>query len=280
MTEKILPSKYFRRSGRPRLALPITLLTLAVMLAGRSVIAQDQRLPFTAGEKLRYNVSWRLLPAGHAEIVLSQDRSGQGSPGRWRVVGKAQSVGYVSNIYKVDDEYQSSFRNPPLCSNGMHKVIHEGGRHRDVKLDFDAQRRVARVEEKNLQSGSNGAVVRSEQFPTPACVHDILSALYFVRTRPLTVGQFIDVPINDGSKTINLRVEVQAEEDIKTELGVMRAVRVEPAVFDGKLFTGKGRMHVWFSKDAQRVPIQLRAQIGVGTITATIAAIEREDAAR
>lgn len=250
------------------------LATLCLLLAGAALLAQEVRLPFSPGEKLRYNVSWRLLPAGHAEILLTQDR---GAGGRWRVTGKAESVGYVSNIYKVQDEYQSTFRNAPLCSTGLRKQINEGGRHRDVKLDFDTQARSARVEEKDLKTG---ATVRNAQFPTPACVQDILSALYYVRARPMNIGQLIDVPINDGSKTIQLRVEVQAEEDVKTDLGVIRAIRVEPAVFDGKLFSGKGRMHVWFAKDGQRVPIQLRAQIAVGTITATIAAIEREDTAR
>jgi len=251
--------------------LPGLLLGALFLAAGA---AQEPRLPFSAGEKLRYKVSWRLLPAGNAELKLTEDRS---APGRWRVEGKAASVGTVSNIYKVEDEYQSSFRNPLLCSNGLRKTIHEGGRHRDVKLEFDARRGIARVEEKDLETG---AMVRAEQFAAPACVHDILSALYYVRTRPLTVGQSFEVPVNDGSKTIQLRVEVQAEEEISTDLGKQRAVRVEPAVFDGKLFSGKGRMHVWFSKDAQRVPLQLRAQIGVGTITATLAAIERDETAR
>jgi hypothetical protein len=219
-------------------------------------------------------VSWRLLPAGHAEILLMQDPT---AAGRWKVRGKAESVGYVSNIYKVNDEYESTFRNSPLCSSSLRKVIQEGGRHREVKLDFDAQARAARVDEKDMKTG---VIVRNAQFPIPACVQDILSAVYLVRTRTLTVGQSIDVPINDGSKTIQLRVEIQAEEDVKTDIGVIRAIRVEPAVFDGKLFSGKGRMHVWFAKDAQRVPVQLRAQIAVGTITATIAAIEREEGAR
>jgi hypothetical protein len=205
---------------------------------------------------------------------LTQDST---APGRWKVRGRAESIGYVSNIYKVDDEYQSTFRNAPLCSSGLRKTIHEGGRHREVKLDFEAQARSARVEEKDLKTG---AIVRNAQFPTPACVHDILSALYLVRARPLIIGEPVDVPISDGSKTVQLRVEVQAEEDVKTDIGVIRAIRVEPAVFDGKLFSGKGRMHVWFAKDGQRVPVQLRAQIAVGTITATITAIEREDGSR
>ncbi|HUR45960.1 MAG TPA: hypothetical protein VMZ27_08820, partial [Candidatus Saccharimonadales bacterium] len=40
--------------------------------------AQNPRLPFASGEKLLYNVSWRLLPAGHAEILLMQDATSPG----------------------------------------------------------------------------------------------------------------------------------------------------------------------------------------------------------
>jgi hypothetical protein len=277
LKEELMTLSPFRRKLTPNLhGTVVWLIAVGLLLAGSRAGAQEQRAPFSAGEKLRYSVSWRLLPAGNAEIVLNQERAPAGGT-RWRVTGKAESVGYVSNIYKVQDEYQSTFRNTPLCSTGLRKTIHEGGRHREVKLDFDSQPRAAKVEEKNIQTGT---IVRNAQFPTPACVQDIISALYYVRTRPLVVGQTIDVPINDGGKTIQLRVEVQAEEDVKTELGTIRAIRVEPAVFDGKLFSGKGRMHVWFAKDAQRVPVQLRAQIAVGTITAIIAGIEREETTR
>ena len=85
-------------------------------------------------------------------------------------------------------------------------------------------------------------------------------------------------------KFVRLIVDVQAEEVVSTELGKFQTIRVEPDVFDGHLFKGKGRMFIWFTKDARRLPVQrspelvegLRAQIIVGTITAVLAAIERE----
>src|SRR5690348_545254 len=82
-------------------------LLFFLCLVASTCFAQAPRLPFSPGEKLLYNVSWRLLPAGHAEILLMQDPA---SPGRWKVRAKAESVGYVSNIYKVNDDYQSTFR--------------------------------------------------------------------------------------------------------------------------------------------------------------------------
>ena len=220
---------------------------------------------------MSYTVHWRLLPAGIAELVVSPDRS---APGRWKATAKAHSVGYVSNIYRVEDEYQSQFRNPGFCSAGIHKQIQEGNRHRDVKLEFDPRRRLARLEDRDMLDHTPPKI---EQFAIPECVQDILSAVYYARSLPMTVGQSFEFPLNDGAKTIQIHVEVQAEEEVTTEVGKFQAIRVEPDVFSGHLFSGKGRMFIWFTKDARRIPVQLRAQISVGTITATLSEIGREE---
>ena len=194
--------------------------------------------------------------------------------GRWKLTAKANSIGYVSNIYKVDDEYQSMFRAGTLCSSEIRKEINEGEHHRLIALLFDQRRRLATFTDREA---TGNASPRQMQSSIPDCVFDILSALYFVRSRPLTVGQTIELPVNDGARTVNLRVEVQAKEEIKTEIGTFPATRVEPDLFSGNLFKSKGRIFVWFSDDASHLPLQMKAQIGIGTITATLAGIERAE---
>jgi Protein of unknown function (DUF3108) len=247
----------------------VTALALLGSFLLQPVAAQDAKLPFSTGERLRYEVRWRGLPAGHAEITVSADRS---AAGRWKASATAKSVGYVSNIYPVEDEYQSQFRHPGFCSTGIHKQIQEGERHREVRLQFDAQRRVAKLEDQDMTDHTPPKV---EQFAIPECVQDILSAVYYARSQPLTVGQSFEFPLNDGAKTIQIHVDVQAEEEITTQAGKFQAIRVEPDVFSGHLFAEKGRMFLWFTKDARRIPVQLRAQIGVGTIIATLSEIGR-----
>ena len=235
----------------------------------RPLPAQQGPLPFAPGEKLRYAVRWRLIPAGVAELSLEQD-----SPGWWKAIAKAQSLGYVSNLYKVEDEYTAVFRNPTFCSAGIQKQINEGDRHREVDIQFEQQSRLAVVRDRDV---TGLTPPRHEQFSIPECVHDILSALYFVRTEPFEVGRSFEFPLNDGARTISIRLEVQALEEVQTEIGRFQAFRVEPDVFSGQLFEQKGRMFVWFSNDEQRVPVQLRAQIGIGTIIASLASVEREE---
>ena len=236
----------------------------------RPLPAQQPRPPFAAGEKLRYAVRWRLPLAGGAGLLLEKDDA----PGRWKAIARANSLGYVSNLYKVEDEYTAIFRNATFCSLGIRKTINEGDRHRDVNIQFDLRRRLALLRDGEI---GTSAPPRQEQFSIPDCVQDILSALYFVRSQPLEVGRTLEFPLNDGSPTISIRLEVQAVEDVQTEAGKFQAIRVEPDVFSGHLFKQKGRMFVWFASDATRIPVQLKAQIGIGTITASLTSIEQEE---
>jgi hypothetical protein len=196
------------------------------------------------------------------------------TPGFWKAMARANSTGYVSNLYKVEDEYASTFGRESSCSLGIRKTIHEGDRHREVDIQFDPRRLLGLLRERDPAGASPP---REEQFPVPACVHDILSAFYYVRGLPLAVGKSFDFPLNDGGRTISIRLEVQALEEVETDVGTFEAFRVEPDVFSGQLFKQKGRMFVWLSNDEQRLPVQLRAQIGIGTIVASLAGIEREE---
>jgi hypothetical protein len=231
---------------------------------GALSVAQEIKTPLVTGERLRYAVSWRLVPAGEAELTLGKDDS---PANRWKASAKATSIGYVSNIYKVDDEYQSIFRNQNLCSTGIHKTINEGERHRDLTLTFDQRRKLALLREH--ESNPSAAPLQT-QSAIPDCVQDILSAMYYVRIQPLGIGQSFEVPVNDGPRTVRLRVEVQAKEEVKTKAGTFQTIRVEPMVFSGNLFKEKGRMFVWFTDDTNRWPVQMSAQIGIGTITASL----------
>jgi len=235
----------------------------------RPLPAQQPTPAFGPGERLRYEVEWRLIPAGHAELWLDADAT----PGFWKATVRANSTGYVSNLYKVEDEYASTFSGRSFCSLGIRKTIHEGDRHREVDVQFDPFRRLGLLRERDT---AGAAPPRQEQFPIPECVHDILSAFHYVRSLPLAIGESFEFPLNDGVRTLSIRIEVQALEEVPTDLGTFEAYRVEPDVFAGQLFQQKGRLFVWLSNDEQRIPVQLRAQIGIGTIVASLAGIERE----
>ena len=88
----------------------------------------------------------------------------------------------------------------------------------------------------------------------------------------MEVGHTIELPVNDGSKTQRVIVEVQAREKVQTPTGMFDALRVEPKVFNG-LLKRKGRMLIWFSADERQVPLRIKAMITAGSITGTLRSV-------
>lgn len=236
---------------------------LSVCFATATLLAQSP--PFFHQETMEYDISWRIFGAGKARLSLAHDTSV--GPAVWRATVGANSTGIVSKLYKVEDVFRSTFAEEGYCSEHLQKVIHEGSRYRDIRIDFDKARRVAAIREMDL---ARNRLVRQAENPIPACAFDVVSALYYVRTQKLETGKSFQVPVNDGGHTILIDVEVQGKEEIKTPAGVFQTIRVEPQVFGGTLFKRSGRMQLWLTDDASRRLVQVRAKLFIGAISAVL----------
>jgi len=244
-------------------------LTLLVVTSGVGGRAQKSApLPFSPGETLTYNVNWSVFPAG--QVVVTLVGPGKNLAEGYEVKITAQSKGFVSVVYKVKDEFHSFFDPQTLCSHRIIKQVNEGRRHKETEIRFDYARRLALLDERDLSRPQSPA--KHDENSIPACVEDVVSAFYFVRNRPIEIGQPIKLAINDGSKTTEVVVEVQEREQIQTGIGSRDAIRVEPKVF-GELFKRKGRMLIWFSDDPQHLPLQIKMVLSVGTITGNLASV-------
>ena len=231
-------------------------------------VGQPQSSPFAPGETLTYDLSWQVFSAG--QVVATLLKTGAGAKGTYEVKATAQSRGFVSLLYNLQDEFDSYFNPDTLCSASISKRVNEGRRHKNTRIVFDGARKLAVLDEHDL--AVKDAPPKHAESEIPACVQDVISAFYFVRRQPLRVGQEIRLPINDGSKTSDVRIQVQALENIRTPLGVRSAFRIEPTVFGG-LLKRKGRMQIWISDDAERLPLRIKATISVGTIAAELRSV-------
>jgi hypothetical protein len=236
--------------------------------------AEQPLLPFRPGEKLTYNVTWSVFQAGQVNALLEETGP---NPAAYQIVTTAQSRGIVSKLYDLDDKFRSSLNTQTLCSGGISKQVLEGRRHKQTEIVFDASRKLAILDERNL--AKSGEPPKHTEESIPPCVEDVVSAFYYLRAQPMRVGDRIQVPVNDGSKTTVVTVEVEAREEIDTPLGRRYAFRVEPAVFGpDSIYKRKGRMLIWFSDDAQHLPLRIKAMISVGTLTGTLASVNGNSA--
>ncbi|MCI0421246.1 MAG: DUF3108 domain-containing protein [Acidobacteria bacterium] len=228
-------------------------------------------VPFEVGERFTYNVSWKVFDAGIATMTLAEKTLFQNEE-IYRINATVYSTGIVSTLFKVVDVFESFFHTRELCSRRIVKQIQEGRRNRDTVVTFDPKVRHARMEDRDRNRPDLPA--KRTESPIPACVQDVISALYVIRTKNLRVGDLIQFPINDGGRTYDVTVEIQAQEEVRTPAGNFQAFRLEPKVFDG-LFKSRGRLFVWVTADAARMPVQLKAKINIGTITAALTQVDR-----
>jgi hypothetical protein len=211
-------------------------------------------------ETLYYAVEWRLITAGRAKIEWHR----QPNAG-WQANLRLESTGLVSKLYKVEDDYSANL-NASLCADSVQMTSHEGNRERDTRITFEgAAHRAAYLERDRLKN----ATLQQHEIEIPACVHDVLGGLMFLRTLNLEPGQSTMVPVSDGKRSVMAKVEAQLREDIRTPEGVFHTIRYEAYLFDNVLYRRPAHLHVWLTDDRRKLPVQVRVrmQITIGTIT-------------
>jgi len=98
-------------------------------------------------------------------------------------------------------------------------------------------------------------------------LQDILSAIYFIRTQPLAVGKTFEVFIGDGGRVYKIPVKVVEKKRMKTILGEVNALRVNPELFgaDRLIDNEKGEFSIWITDDARHIPVAGRIKTDYGT---------------
>ncbi len=236
----------------------------AVMIAP-SIAKPRPEYPFPLGQTYVYAGEWRIFSAGIATLRVEQ--AGQET----RVVGAADAAGTISLLYHVHDRLESFFDSATFCSRGISRNTEEGFRRVNTNITFDYQRGKSVFDQKNLKKQET----KHEEHDIPNCVTDLLSGVYYVASLPLLQGKTYSFPLSDGGQTLTVNVHVEAREQIKTPAGTFNTVRVQPETASG-LLKDKGKIWIWYSDDAARVPVQMRARMSWGTLTFVLQRIEHK----
>ena len=210
-------------------------------------------VPWRIGEYFQFSIDWNGLNGGSS---LMQVQNLHTVDGRrcYRIVTKAESNSFVSRFYKVRDRAESSVDAESLFSRRFVKRLREGGYKKDVDVRFDQEARKAVY--------SNG-----KEYDVARGVHDVLSAFYYIRTRPLVAGTTVAVPTHDNEKSYEMEVQVLRREKVEVPAGKFSCVVVEPKLKSEGIFKSKGSMQVWLTDDDRRLPVMVKSAVPVGSIS-------------
>lgn len=233
------------------------------LLVSSAVFAQTPAWQPPAAQKLLFEAEWRLVHAGDVEVETSAAES---------LRMQLRTAGVVRAFVKVDNQFQATYR-PGWCAEATELTAHEGKRHRETKVRFDAAEGKAHYSERDLAKES---VVSQTSIDIPACVHDVTAGLQRLRELLPQPGAVIELPVSDGKKAVMARVEAQRRERVRTPVGEFQAIRYEAFLMGGVLYRRKGRLFVWISEDERRLPVQIRVQMPfyIGTVTLQLEKVE------
>jgi hypothetical protein len=239
-----------------RSAAVITLLTTAVPMSSQ-LNMRDEAKPI---EDLTYEIEWRLVRAGTARITKTPRANGG-----WESDLSLVSAGLVSKLYRVNDSYSVHF-DPGFCATATYMKAEEGSRRRETNVTFHRDTKKSSYVEKDLVKNN---IALQKELDIPPCVHDVIAALNKLRGMKPAIGQSLQLPISDGKRMVQAKIEVQEKESVKTKAGTFSTIRYEAHLFNDVLYQRKGRLFVWISDDDRRLLVQVRAKLNfpVGTIS-------------
>lgn len=228
------------------------LALFAVLIPAIEIAGNDAR-QFPVQQNLTYRIEWHLVNAGTANVEYR--RAGGDS---WKVNVDIESAGLVSRLYHVTDKYTVQ-SNGDLCPAEATLDAREGNKHTVTRLTFDQAHRTVEYHEHDDAKNTN----RDDKITTPAdCTREISGALAAVSQVGLEPGKSAVFPVTNGKKAVMARIQSQGRETLSIDGKSYNTIRYEAFLFDNVLYRHRGRLFLWISDDRDRVPVQIRFEIG------------------
>jgi hypothetical protein len=222
-------------------------------------------LPFGPGEGVTFRITYAHLLAGRAALrVEPGEEAGRGV---LRFVAEARSQGFFSWLlqYRVDDRTVATWDPASGCSLRIEKHLREGRLVRDQVVDFGPGSETAVVTDSRI---------KETRFDVGPCALDVLSAFFVARAHGVAEGEGLSLPVFDNGRRYRLSVRLRGKErlDLPPPLGKdVPTLIVEPLLLEGTgLFVKSGRLMIWLTDDARRIPVRLRSKVAIGSVSADL----------
>lgn len=216
---------------------------------------------FGLGERLEYSVGYKFITAGYAVFQVGKEPVMVKERPCYDIRFDVASLTSLEFLYKVRDRYRTKVDIDGLFPWRFEQTIREGGYSKDFTASFD------QVE--------NRAITTEGTFKIPPFVHDVVSALYHVRTynlRDMKKGDVIQMQNFFDRETHDLQIKVLGRQKIEVEAGTFNTIVIEPIIKQGGLFKSEGRILIWLSDDDRKIPVKVSSKILIGTVDAELTA--------
>ena len=232
-------------------------------------------LPFKLGERLVYDVKFSRFPI-HASVGELTFTVGQaaGSAQHVKFEVGARSKGALTSLFNVsvDDVLTALADRDDLFVYSSIKNIDENDERRREESVFDRKSHTVRYAVSNPAAPSQPATVTSAE--TNPWIQDVVSVVYFVRTRKFVKDREVNIPLSDEGKTYWIGVAPLAREEVKTDVGTFKTIKLDGRIFNGRYVRRDGQLFVWVTDDARHIPVKAWLKVPAGSVTFELTTLE------
>jgi hypothetical protein len=238
----------------------IIVLLLVVMsfpLKAGNDFCTTRNTAFMAGEKLTFKVFYTVaglyVAAGEASFNNSVEMLNNNPV--YHIVGDGKTYPFYDGFFKVRDRYESFIDTNTLQPYKFIRNIYEGGYKKYENVTFNKT--------------TNAAITNDGVFKVPACIQDVLSAIYYSRNidfNKYKPGDKIPFSLFLDKEVFDMYIRYLGKETVKTKYGKFKAIKFKPLLIKGTIFEGGEKMTVWVSDDANKIPVRIESPISVGSI--------------
>lgn len=212
---------------------------------------------FQAGEMLTYKVFYTVVGAyfGAGEATFTSSLETYNNKPVYHIIGDGKSYSFYDNIFKVRDKYESYIDTATLQPYKFIRNVYEGGYKKYQSVTFN--------------KNTNTAITNDGVFKVPACIQDVVSAIFYARNinfDKYKPGDKIPFSMFLDNEVYNMYIRYLGKETVKTKYGKFRAVKFKPLLIKGTIFEGGEKMTVWVSDDPNHIPVRVESPITVGSV--------------
>jgi hypothetical protein len=232
------------------------ILGLVLTLSGAAFARTGPALPFRVGEKLTYQVFWGPFVVGRATLEVAGIEKVD-DYNCYHLIAKAKTSGLAEWLFPVDSTVESWLDCDGLFTRHYRENRSEGKHHANDETHYDYARRESVT--------TNHIKNREKRAPLEQPVQDVVSSLYFVRAQKLMLDaeQSFTVNAANTNYVVTIRPDQRKEVWVRP-LGDIQALRIEPSPTLKIVSSNKGRMWLWVSDDARRLPLLLNSELKIG----------------
>lgn len=198
-----------------------------------------------------------------------------GLPYSLKLTGEVSSKGFFAKLFDLKfRERMESVVEPGSFTVNRTKRIDEQGKRLRVSEAVYADGKVSWTES---DPNNPSSVPRTADAPFSGQIQDVLSAIYFLRTQPLTLGKTLELTISDSGRVYQIPVRIVEKKRLKTVLGKVEALRVDPALFGPNgMMSRDAHLSIWYTNDNRRIPVKAKIKTEYGTFNVSLRKLIRK----